>query len=387
MGWSLLGRLPLGMTPLRAPAARARRGRRLRRGGLVVAVVLDRARHRRPDARPSGRPARARLRCCAYGAVGYAALLGLVVVLAAVDAGTCRHRASPRRSRASSIRRYRRPCGSSGRGIAPGDLRSTAYAFEAAMQEVFFVVGPLLAAGARRRSSPLVAVAGAGAREPRRHDRRRAARARPRDAAVTQRRAPALLGALGSPGVRTVVLYAAVVGVAFGAVELAMPAFAEAARRARARRDRTRVLRGGQPRRRPRRGMRPPRDDVRRFIVGAVGSCRALLGAPARCLAADARAARVRRRPADRPDRGGALLLDRPQCADRNRGRGVRVVRDGGLDRVRGRRGSGGRLVEERGVRWAFGFGAAVALGGASSAGCAAARSTSERPSTLTGRP
>ena len=109
--------------------------------------------------------------------------------------------------------------------LAPGELRSTAYALEAALQEVFFVGGPLLAA-ALSAIEPAAAVAGAGlaslvgatftARLP-------PVRATPGARAT----GAGLLGALGSPGVRTVVLYAATVGVGFGAVELAMPAFAE----------------------------------------------------------------------------------------------------------------------------------------------------------------
>ena len=112
--------------------------------------------------------------------------------------------------------------------------------------------------------------------------------------------------------------------------------------------------------------MRPPRDDVRRFLGGALALGAGPPRAPARRLAPDARAAGVRRRTPDRPDRRRALLRDRPHSAGRHRGRGVRVVRHGDLDRLRGAASAAaGALVEERGVRWAFGVGAAVALGGA----------------------
>ena len=123
------------------------------------------------------------------------------------------------------------PLGASIRALWPtllpsADLRDTAFALEAALQEVFFVVGPLLVAGLSVAASPAaalllaaacgsigtLALAGAPAA--------RAWSGATRDHA-------GLLGALGAPGVRTVLMACLAMGGAFGALELSMPAFAE----------------------------------------------------------------------------------------------------------------------------------------------------------------
>ena len=107
-------------------------------------------------------------------------------------------------------------------------LRSSAYALEASLQEIFFVVGPLLVAVLAAAFEPGVALAAAALAggigtlvftltgPVRAH--------RP----VEDRDPPGLLGALESRGVRTIVLYSAACGLAFGGIEVAIPAFAEA---------------------------------------------------------------------------------------------------------------------------------------------------------------
>ena len=183
IGWSLLARLPLGMTPFALLLVVRGEGDGYGSAGLVVAVytialgIGAPIRGRRVDLLGPGPVLR-------VGAVAYAALLGAVVAVALLDGG-----AALLAVVAALAGFVHPPIGSTVRivwpRIAPGDLRSTAYAFEAAMQEAFFVVGPLLAAalaviepaarGRRRR-----------AREPRRHDGAVAPAARPRDAALAE---------------------------------------------------------------------------------------------------------------------------------------------------------------------------------------------------------
>jgi len=110
--------------------------------------------------------------------------------------------------------------------LATQGLRDTAYALEAWLQEVFFVFGPLLTAAIAVIATPWAAIVTASvltavgtlwfaltpavrAVEP--------APARPKSRA----------GALGSAAVRTVMLSTFAMGVAFGIVEVAMPAFGE----------------------------------------------------------------------------------------------------------------------------------------------------------------
>ena len=123
------------------------------------------------------------------------------------------------------------PVGASLRALWPrmfGDpeLRAAAYALEASLQEITFIVGPLLVALLTAASSPAVALGvaavlgGAGTllialAEP--------VRAwRPDDERHTS-----LLGALASRGVVTLVGLSACLGLGFGGTEVAFPAFAE----------------------------------------------------------------------------------------------------------------------------------------------------------------
>jgi MFS family permease len=110
--------------------------------------------------------------------------------------------------------------------LIPKDRVETAYAFDSVALELAFIVGPLLAAGLAAAWTPLAGMllsaafyfgAAVGfATAP-------ASRAwRPAES-VERTRA----GALRSPGIRTLVLAAACAAVAFGALEVALTAFAE----------------------------------------------------------------------------------------------------------------------------------------------------------------
>ncbi len=110
--------------------------------------------------------------------------------------------------------------------LAGQNLRDTAYALEAWLQEVFFIFGPLIVATIAVVAPAWVAVLAAAAcaligtlwfaLTP---AVRRAERV-PRP--VTR------AGALGAPAVRTIVFATFALGCAFGIVEVAIPAFAEA---------------------------------------------------------------------------------------------------------------------------------------------------------------
>jgi MFS family permease len=110
--------------------------------------------------------------------------------------------------------------------LVPNERLDTAYAFDSVALELAFIVGPLLAAGLATGWTPLAGMllsaafyAGAAlgfATAP-------ASRAwRPAES-VERTRA----GALRSPGIRTLALAAACAAIAFGALEVALTAFAE----------------------------------------------------------------------------------------------------------------------------------------------------------------
>jgi MFS family permease len=110
--------------------------------------------------------------------------------------------------------------------LIPGERLDTAYAFDSVALELAFIVGPLLAAGLATAWTPLAgmvlsaafygAAAIGFATAP-------ASRAwRPAES-VERTRA----GALRSPGIRTLALAAACAAIAFGALEVALTAFAE----------------------------------------------------------------------------------------------------------------------------------------------------------------
>jgi MFS family permease len=111
--------------------------------------------------------------------------------------------------------------------LVPEETLESAFAFDAVQLELVFVVGPLIAAGLATAISAaagmllctgfyLVAAAGF-ATAP-------VVRAGRVDEDVERTRA----GALQSPGMRTLVLIGAITAISFGALEVALPAFAEA---------------------------------------------------------------------------------------------------------------------------------------------------------------
>ncbi len=108
-----------------------------------------------------------------------------------------------------------------------GGLTETAFALEAVVQELFFIVGPLLVALIVVFSTAQVALATAAvlvaagtiafAATP-------ASRSRRRGSTTVEPRA----GALSDPGIRTIVLLSIVDGMTFGSLEVALPAFGQA---------------------------------------------------------------------------------------------------------------------------------------------------------------
>lgn len=123
------------------------------------------------------------------------------------------------------------PVGASLRSLWPRlfndpERRAAAYALEASLQEIIFIVGPLLVAVLTGAVSPVLALLVAAAAggigtilialsEP-------VLAWRP-----DERHAASILGALESTGVRTIVGLSACLGLGFGATEVAFPAFAE----------------------------------------------------------------------------------------------------------------------------------------------------------------
>ena len=361
LGWSLLGRLPLGMTPLALLFLVRGEGRSYGAAGVVVALYAVAVGVGAPIAGRQvdrfGPTPVVRIRAAVY-----AALIGVVVLLALADAGI-----APVAAVAALAGLSLPPLSSTVRivwpRIAPGELRSTAYALEASLQEVFFVGGPLLVA-ALAAVKPEAALAGAGVASL--VGASATARLPPvRETPPSRRGRAGFLGALESPGVRTVVLYAAAVGVGFGSVELAMPAFAEelgarelgglalASFSAGS-------LAGGLVA-----GMRPPKSVLRRFLAGAFVLTVALLSLqlavsiPTLCLFAFVAGLPIA------PTIGALYaLIDRSArsgtAAEAFAWFGTAVsigIATGSA--------TAGAIVDERGVRAAFAVGAAAALVGA----------------------
>ena len=160
-------------------------------------------------------------------AVIFPALLATVCVLAVLDAPLAVVGAA-----AAAAGALMPPVGASLRALWPrlfadADLRAAAYALEASLQEITFIVGPLLVALLAATTSPVVALAAAAVlggvgtmlialAEP--------VRAwRPED----ERHATSILGALESRGVLTIIGLSGFLGLGFGGTEVGFPAFAE----------------------------------------------------------------------------------------------------------------------------------------------------------------
>jgi len=177
--------------------------------------------------------------------------------------------------------------------------------------------------------------------------------------------AAGLLGALASRGVRTVVLYAATIGVGFGSVELAMPAFAEAHGSRELGGLALASFSGGSLAGGLVAGMHPPSSVLRRFGLGSFAMAAALLGLllavsiPTLCLLAFVAGLPIA------PTIGALYsLIDRsarPGTAAESFawfGTAVSIGIAAGSVLA-------GVLVDERGVRAAFAAGAAIAFCGA----------------------
>jgi MFS family permease len=160
-------------------------------------------------------------------AVSFPALLVGVCALALLDAPLALIGAA-----AAAAGGLMPPVGASLRSLWPrmfadAELRAAAYALEASLQEITFIVGPLLVALLTAAASPVLAlgvaavVGGVGTMlialaEP--------VRAwRPEE----ERHAASILGALESRGVLTIIGLSGCLGLGFGATEVGFPAFAE----------------------------------------------------------------------------------------------------------------------------------------------------------------
>lgn len=361
LGWSLLGRLPLGMAPLSLLFLVRGEGMSYGAAGVVVALyavavgVGAPIAGRQVDRRGPGSVLRVR-------ALLYAALAGTVVALALLDLGVV-----PIAAAAALAGLALPPLSSTVRIVWPrlaaDELRSTAYALEAALQEVFFVGGPLLAA-ALAVVSPPAGLAGAAVASL--VGATATARLPPvRDTPPSRSGAAGLLGALGSPGVRTVVLYALTIGVGFGAVELAMPAFAEDHGARELGGLALASFSGGSLVGGLLAGMRPPPSVLRRFVAGSVLLAAALLclqlavSIPTLCALAFVAGLPIA------PTIGALYsLIDRSARAGTaaeafawfGTAVSIGIATGSALS---------GALVDERGVRAAFAAGAAVAFAGA----------------------
>ena len=360
LGWSMLGRLPLGMTPLALLFLVRAEGYGYGAAGVVVASYSVAVGIGAPV---SGRhvdragPARVlRLR-----AIAYPTLIATIVILASLDAGLV-----PIGVAAAAAGLSIPPLSATVRivwpRLAPDELRATAYALEAALQEVFFVGGPLLAAGLAA-VEPVIAVAAAGVASL--VGTTGTARLDPVRQTLPSRSAGAgLLGALGSPGVRTVVLYSGLAGLAFGAVELAMPAFAEERGARELGGIAIACFAGGSLVGGLLAGMRPWRSELRRFLSGAVALSAALLALQlAHSLPTLYALAFVAGLPIAPTVAALYTLIDRTARAGTAAeafawfGTAVSVGLAAGS-------AVAGVLIDERGVRWAFGLAAGVALVG-----------------------
>ncbi len=223
---ALVARMPMGMVPLALLLVVRDGGGSYGAAGLVSGAFLVSAGLGAPVAgRLMDRRGASRilLRRAVLSPVALLAAGGLAVASAPLVAvGAC----------AALAGALLPPVGSALRALWPrllegATLRSTAYALEASLQEIFFVVGPLLVALAAGLLAPVVALAiaaAAGASGTFVFATTPPVRAWRPDAG---RADSGRIGALGSTGIRTIVLFGGCCGLAFGGAEVGMPAFAE----------------------------------------------------------------------------------------------------------------------------------------------------------------
>ncbi|HEX5583857.1 MFS transporter [Gaiella sp.] len=361
VAWSLLGRLPLGMTPLALLFLLRGEGYGYDAAGVGVAAYTVAVGIGAPIAgRRVDRLGPARVLW--IRGLAYPATMAAVIALAQLDAGL-----GPIAVAAAAGGILMPPLPATVRivwpRLAPGDLRTTAYALEAALQEIFFLGGPLLAAGLAALA-PAAGVAGAGLACL--VGTLATARLRPvRETEPSRLGGAGRLGALGSPGVRTIVIYAAAIGAGFGAVELAMPAFAEAHGSRELGGVALACFAGGSLAGGLVAGTRASGTGHRRFMLGSFAIALGLLcfqlafSIPSLCVLAFIAGLPIAPTIAvvytliDRGARPGTAAE-----AFAWFGTAISVGIATGT-------AAGGLLVDEQGVRWAFGVGAALALVGA----------------------
>ena len=224
LAWSIVARLPMGMAALALVLLVRGTGAGYGKAGLVaaafaIAVAIGAPYGgRQVDRRGARLVLRRRL-------VLFPTLFGLVAVLGetgapiaaiAVAAAAAGLTVAP----VSSVMRSIWPT------VAGADGARTAYALDAALQEVIFVGGPLLVA-VLAVIDPVAAVAGAAVLAA--VGTYAFSRLPPvREAGPAEHRHSARFGALSAVGVRTIALLSLWLGLGFGAVEIAAPAFAEA---------------------------------------------------------------------------------------------------------------------------------------------------------------
>jgi MFS family permease len=221
----IVARLPIGMVPLALLLTARDRGLDYGLAGLIVGAYTVGLAVGSPIAgRRLDRLGPARV--LGVRAIVYSVLLAVLAVLLGVGAPSALAAIA-----ASACGATVPPIGSAIRSlwgaVAEGRLLQAAFSLEAALQELYFTVGPLLVAAAAV-IDPLAAlgVAAAGSLV----GTTLLTRLPPVRADQARERTPhpgSLLGALGSPGVRTVVLFSGLCGVGFGAMEVALPAFVE----------------------------------------------------------------------------------------------------------------------------------------------------------------
>lgn len=223
LGWSVVARLPLGMTALSLLLLARGEGASYAAAGVVAAAY--------GLALAVGAPVAGRLvdrrgphRILLRRAVVFPALLLVIVALALADAPLGAIVAA---SAAAGLAVP--PVAPTVRSVwprlVPGELRGAAYGLEASLQEVFFVTGPLLAA-ALCALDPVGGVLGAATAAL--VGTLAVAWLQPvRETSAAEVGGGGLLGALEARGVRVITGFALTVGLAFGTVEVAFPAFAE----------------------------------------------------------------------------------------------------------------------------------------------------------------
>lgn len=225
VGWSLVARTPIGMAALAEVLLVRGSGRSYADAGIVSAAGAVAVAFGAPVAGRLVDRRRPAFVLAAYGTAYTAALLVLVLLaqehaplaLLAIAAG-CAGATQP-------------PVAPTVRTLWPvivgADLHAAAFALEATLQEVFFVAGPLLVGiltGLVSSSAGVLGAALIGAIGVTGFIMSPAVRGLRREPHPGHGRR---LAALGPSLVRRIVVFTACYGLTFGAVEVAMPAFAE----------------------------------------------------------------------------------------------------------------------------------------------------------------